>query len=218
MKKLRYFLEILLSFVLPKDIDTAKIESMTAEQMVEKIPPSLEIISEDYMALFQYKNKIAKKAIWEIKYRGNKKIAEKFSKLLYEFILDNLSDKVSFSNFKKPLLMPIPISVGGLKERGFNQCELIISEILKIDNKNNFETVFDALKKTKETPHQSKLKNRLERLKNLENCFSTKKEKVDGQYIILIDDVITTGSTMKEASKTLKEKGAKKVIGFALAH
>ena len=43
-------------------------------------------------------------------------------------------------------------------------------------------------------------------------------EKIKNRNIILIDDVITTGTTMNEASKTLIEAGAKKVIGFSLAH
>jgi predicted amidophosphoribosyltransferase len=62
------------------------------------------------------------------------------------------------------------------------------------------------------------LKNRNERLKNLKDCFSADEKKIKNRNIILIDDVITTGTTMNEASKTLKDAGAKKVIGFSLAH
>ena len=57
-----------------------------------------------------------------------------------------------------------------------------------------------------------------ERLKNLKGCFSANSELVKNRNIILIDDVITTGTTMNEATKTLREAGAKKVIGFSLAH
>jgi competence protein ComFC len=168
------------------------------------------------------KTGLARTAIWEIKYRGNKKIAATFSKLLYESILEELSDAALFSDFKSPLLIPIPASRRSIKERGFergfNQCELIGKEIAKLDEGRNFEIAFDALAKIKETPHQSKLKNKAERLKNLSGCFKASEEKVSGRNIILIDDVITTGATMREAMKTLHEAGAKNIISLALAH
>ena len=105
-----------------------------------------------------------------------------------------------------------------LYTRGYNQSELIVKEIVKIDGNKNFQYIQNSLTKIKETPHQSKLKNKTERLKNLKNCFSADAEKVKGRNIILIDDVITTGTTMSEASRTLKEAGAKNVIGFSIAH
>ena len=105
-----------------------------------------------------------------------------------------------------------------MRERGYNQSELILKEILKIDKGNNFDVSFDALSKNKETPHQSKLKNKKDRLNNLKNCFFANEHLVKNRNIILIDDVITTGTTMNEATRTLKNAGAKKVIGFSLAH
>jgi ComF family protein len=105
-----------------------------------------------------------------------------------------------------------------LIERGYNQSELIVKEIIKIDKSKNFDFSINALKKIKETPHQSKLKNKSERLKNLKNCFWADEKLIKDRNIILIDDVITTGTTMNEASKTLKSIGAKKIIGFSIAH
>ncbi len=225
MKQIKDFFELLFGFILPKDADVLEIEEMSLENLMEKIPQSGELEESRFKALFQYKNNIAHKAVWEIKYRANKKITEKFSKLLYEFILENISDETIFSNFKNPLLLPIPASKSTLRERGFNQCTLIAEEIEKIDGepacrsgRKNFEINFDALSKIKETPHQSKSKNRAERLKNLQDSFKADSEKVKGRNIIVIDDVITTGTTMKEASKTLRKAGAKKVLGFAIAH
>lgn len=212
------FFDAILSFILPKETDVVEMENLSIEELVEKIPRAGELEGIKCKALFQYKNKIARKAIWEIKYRGNKKIAEKLSKLFYEFILETAADEMLFSNFTNPLLLPIPASKSTLKERGFNQCELIAKEVEKIDIGKNFEINFNALRKIKETPHQSKSKNRAERLENLKNSFGTDSKKVKGRNIIVIDDVITTGATMKEAMKTLHAAGAKKVLGFAIAH
>ena len=215
---LKNFLEGLLSLVLPKDADAAKIENMTEAELAEAIPRSQELESSAYFALFRYRNAIAQKAVWEIKYRGNPKLAKTFSKLLYEYIIEEIADAAAFAGFTDPLLVPIPASKSTLKERGFNQCELIAKEMGKIDGGNNFEIDFHALLKIKDNPHQSKLKNRAERLKNLAGSFGANAEKVKGRNIIVIDDVITTGATMREAMKTLRAAGAKKVLGFAIAH
>ncbi len=70
------------------------------------------------------------------------------------------------------------------------------------------------------------MKNRKDRLENTAHIFSVN-DKILEKYshngitnttIIVIDDVITTGSTMNEAIKTLKEVGFKKVIGLSIAH
>jgi len=210
--------ELLLSIVLPKEESVLKIEKLSEEFITNELSKTNETNNPKFKALFQYKDKIVRQAIWEIKYRANKKILEKFTIALYDFILEEISDEMLFNNFHSPILIPIPTNKQSLKERGFNQCELIVKEIIKIDGGRNFSADFKSLRKIKETGHQSKTKNRAQRLKNLEGCFEADTEKVKGKNIILIDDVITTGATMKEATRALKRVGAKKVIGFALGH
>jgi ComF family protein len=217
MQPLMNIFEKLFSLVLPKDPETLLIENMSEAELAQ-IDPAHTLDNAKYQALFHYKNRICRRAVWEIKYRGNKKIAAQFSKILYEYILEEISDAMAFSDFQNPLLIPVPASKRALRERGFNQCELIAKEIKKIDTEKYFEISFTALKKIKETPHQSKLKNKSERLKNLKGCFAAEADSVRGRNIILIDDVITTGATMKEVTKTLRDAGAKNVIGFAIAH
>ena len=157
-------------------------------------------------ALFDYRNELAKQAIWEIKYRKNEKLATIFCELFYEFILDELADKALFSDFKNPILAPIPSSKKRLKERGYNQCELIVKELMRIDGGNNFTLCEDSLEKTKDSPSQTSVKNRKKRLQNIKGCFAVSNpEKIKGSNIILIDDVITTGATMNEASRILIE-------------
>ena len=218
IKKFFDLYDELLSYILPKEENTIFIENMTEEYIMREITQANQTSNNNFKALFQYKNKIFKKAIWEIKYHANKKIIQKFSKLFYEFIINEISDEISFSNFNNPLLIPVPISKNNLKERGFNQSELITKEIKKLDIDNFFELSLNSIFKIRNTPHQSKLKNRTKRLKNLKGCFYANKEIVKNKNIIIIDDVITTGATMTEISKTLKEAGAKKVIGFAIGH
>jgi competence protein ComFC len=212
---LRRIFEILLSIILPKESKILDIENLDIEY-INNLPKAKEI-DENTKVLFRYKDKIVKQAVWEIKYRKNQKIIEKFTKVLYDFILEEISDEMLFNNFHSPILIPIPASKGSLKERGFNQCDLIVKELIKIDAGKNFSADFKSLRKIKETKHQSKAKNKIQRLKNLNGCFEAD-EGIKGKNIILIDDVVTTRATMREAARTLKKAGAKKVIGFAFGH
>lgn len=218
INKFTGFIDFIFNFLLPKDEETTKLENMSCFELLENIPKAQELKNNRYKAVFQYKDKLARKAIWSIKYNKNQKLIEKFSNILYEFIIEEISDETIFSTFKNPLLIPIPMYKKDLYIRGYNQSELIVKEIIKIDEGRNFKYIKNILIKIKETPHQSKLKNKTERLKNLKNCFSTSIENVKDRNIILIDDVITTGTTMSEATKVLKDAGAKKVIGFSIAH
>jgi len=216
MDRIKDLIDFVLDLIIPRDTEVTKIENMSETEILNNIPLANETKNSKYRALFQYKNKLSRKAIWAIKYNKNQKIVSKFSNLLYEFILENITDDMVFSNFYNPIFIPIPMHTKNLKERGYNQSEMIVKEILKIDK--NFNGSFNALTKIKETPHQSTLKNKSERLRNLKGCFFADTEKVKNRNIILIDDVITTGTTMEEAAKTLREAGAKKIIGFSLAH
>jgi ComF family protein len=218
MNKLKLLIDLILNLILPKDHETNGIENMPEIEILNTIPPALEIKDNKYKALFQHKNRLSRKAIWAIKYRKNQKILTKFSNLLYEYMIENISDEITFSGFDNPILLPIPMHKNDLKERGYNQSELIVKKIFEMDEGKNFDILLDALIKVRQTPHQSALKNKSDRLKNLKNCFYAEPLKVKNKNIILIDDVITTGTTMNGAAKTLKNAGAKKVIGFSLTH
>jgi predicted amidophosphoribosyltransferase len=73
------------------------------------------------------------------------------------------------------------------------------------------------LEKTHNTPKQSRLEHRQDRLQNLINAYTAKKD-VAGYYVFLVDDVTTTGATLSVASDMLYTAGAKKVYGFTIAH
>jgi len=216
--KIKKLIDSIFDFILPKDIEILEIEKMSETEILSFTQQANDIKDDKCKALFQYKDKISRKAIWAIKYNKNRTILKKFSFLLYEFIMEDISEKINFYTFDNPLLVPIPMHKNNLKERGYNQSELITKEIFKIDEGKNFNISISALLKIKETPHQSLLKNKTERIKNLKDCFWADKKVVSNRNIILIDDVITTGTTMNEASRALKIAGAKKVIGFSLAH
>lgn len=218
MNKLKNFLLLILDLILPKETEVIEIENMLEKDIFDKLPQANDLKNDKFKALFHYKDKTVRKIIWEIKYNKNEKIIKKVSQLLYELILENISEEMLFGSFDNPVFVPIPMCKNNLKERGYNQSELLVKEITRIDNAKIFTLALDTVTKIKETPHQSSLKNKTERLKNLKNCFCANEKLAKNRNIILIDDVITTGTTMNEVAKTLKKAGAKKVIGFSLAH
>jgi ComF family protein len=158
-----------------------------------------------------YENFLIKKLISNFKYPP---LIKELKKELAFVIVSHfllLDKKPNFSDF---VLVPIPLSKKKLKWRGFNQAEEIAKELadfLKIP------LISDCLIKIKETRDQVELSEK-ERRENVKGVFFVKnKEKIIGKNVLLVDDVFTTGATMEEAARVLKETGAKKIVGIVVA-
>jgi len=112
------------------------------------------------------------------------------------------------------ILVPIPLTMKKERKRGFNQAKEIAKEL---SNKLELPLIDDVLLKIKETLPQVDLEENL-RIQNPKGSFLVKNEhKIMGKKILLVDDVYTTGSTMEECSKILRDAGAKEVWGVAIA-
>jgi len=158
-----------------------------------------------------YNNFIVKKLINQFKYEP---YIKELSKPLSSLIVVHLVNLDKVENFQDYILVPIPLHKKKLKKRGFNQA----GEIAKEFSENLKIPVFnDALIKTKQTSAQVELKKE-EREENIKGVFLCQKpELVMGKKILLIDDIFTTGSTMEQCARLLKETGAKKVWGVVVA-
>jgi ComF family protein len=167
-------------------------------------------ISDLYFAL-PYQNFLIRNLIKKFKYEP---FVKELGKALSSLIIDHLNlldNKPDFLNF---LLIPVPLEKRKLKWRGFNQAEEIGKELAAF---LKTPLIPDVLIKTKETPAQVELSDE-ERKENVKNAFLCKNpEKIKGKKILLVDDVFTTGSTMEECARILKEAGAEKIIGVAVA-
>ena len=97
--------------------------------------------------------------------------------------------------------------------RGYNQSELLAKYI---SCEFNLELSKNNLIKYRHTKEQNKL-NRSGRVSNLKDSFKIKRpEEIRGKSILLVDDIVTTGSTFIECAKVLKESGAKEITVLAL--
>ena len=128
-------------------------------------------------------------------------------KTFVNFLLKNEN---FFENIEKyDTIVPVPISRKRLKSRGYNQSELIAKEIAC---NSNLRIETECIFKVKNIIEQSKL-NKEERLKNVQGVYELfNKEKLYKKRILLVDDIYTTGSTVNECAKVLKNSKPK-VIG-----
>lgn len=121
-----------------------------------------------------------------------------------------MADKVKETPQLWPIdmVVPVPMSSSGVRKRGFNQSELLSARIAKLLKLRHEPRV---LIRVKETPPQREL-SRQEREKNLKDAFAVKTPNhIQGKNVLLVDDVYTTGSTVKECTNALLKAGAARV-------
>lgn len=119
---------------------------------------------------------------------------------------------------QKYVLIPVPLSSKRLRERGYNQTELIARRSLS--RAPLFSVRADILRRTRNTQSQTSLL-RKDRIANLKGAFELTKNapnECSGTHIILFDDVVTTGTTLLEAKKALGGISAASIRVVALAH
>ncbi len=159
-----------------------------------------------------YKNNLIKKLIKDSKFYGRQEILNEFWHHLSTLFLEN----EQVINNKDYIIISSPMDFFRKIIRWYNQSEILsksISKKLKIDYN------FNIIKKIKHTKQQSKL-TKQNRENNLKNVFWINKkynEFIKWKTIILVDDVISTWTTINEISKILKENWVKKVIWLVIA-
>lgn len=111
-------------------------------------------------------------------------------------------------------LVPVPLHLKRLRERGFNQAVLLARACTPLASR---QLRTGALRRIRPTPPQIH-RTPTERFKNVSGAFQVPRPReVTGKDIMLIDDVFTTGATVNECARTLKKAGAGRVLVFTLA-
>ena len=112
------------------------------------------------------------------------------------------------------LISWVPLSKGRFKERGYDQAMLIaMAAALELD-----DVAVSTLEKTAEVARQSRMGSPEKRRANIMGAYSVPdRELVEGKRILLIDDIITSGSTLSECARTLKSAGAQEVLCATIA-
>ncbi|MCM8770588.1 MAG: ComF family protein [Candidatus Omnitrophica bacterium] len=152
-----------------------------------------------------------KELIHKFKYEGLQQLGSVISYLLIEFIHEfNLPPLEYFDMF-----IPIPLHKNRLREREFNQAQILAEHLSK---EFKLELSSDNLWRVRQTATQTDLSEE-KRLLNVKNSFALRDaSKIKDKMIILVDDVLTTGATCSEASRVLKDNGARTVFVLTVAN
>ncbi len=111
------------------------------------------------------------------------------------------------------LVVPVPLHPARLRERGFNQAELLAKILAQKIN----VPLNGALERIRYTTTQTAF-DRVERMENLRGSFRLRKKiGVRGLHVLLVDDILTTGSTLSECARVLREAGARSVYAVTAA-
>ena len=167
-------------------------------------------------AAISYKG-VAKKLIYSFKYKPYlSDLKNSLVDLFYESLIQNEVFMQTIEQFNNGtmVLVPIPLHKKRLKNRGYNHAQILaegLSERLNLK-------VLNVLERVKETKSQFGL-NLEKRKENIAGAFSLAPNIPVSQYpsIFLVDDILTTGSTLLEAARVLKRSGARRVWALALA-
>lgn len=185
-----------------------KCENKLKEQAISRIEKmNKEESFQDLYYLFSYEGLI-RKMILEYKFQEKSYLVKTFVNFL-------LKEEKIFEKIKTyDKIIPVPISKKRQKERGYNQSLLIALEISK---HAKIQVEKKCLYRTKNKLEQSKL-NKEERQKNIQGVYELKNDQIlIHKKILLVDDIYTTGSTVKECCKILKEAEPKQIGVFVLA-
>ena len=206
---------------------------MGALEAWRKLPRTGHPPLDEACSIFAYKDERVSRLVWSVKYRKSRRGAAIAGYALYRMAR---SWRAVVPADMTVVIVPMPVSRKRRRERGFNQCELILDAMEKLENgdleKKGADTrgrlafARDLLVRVRHTSRQT-MKDREERLESLQGVFAVNERamllpamraKPLGYFIVVVDDVITTGSTMKDAVDTLRRAGFANTYGLSLAH
>jgi ComF family protein len=197
------FIQSVLDVVLPRKERTVRTEHYSFED-IPTAPSEHEACGVPITTLLSYRDRIVEDIVRAVKYDRSDHAARLLAEVLAEYLREEIASISSFSR-KPVLLVPLPLHPNRLEERGFNQIEMVL-DFLPREFKNGpvAAVAHDVLVRVRETLPQTHL-SRAERLTNVKGAFAlSNMDFVLGSHVILIDDVTTTGATLAEAARPLR--------------
>jgi ComF family protein len=210
------FLQSILEIILPQKERVVRSEKYSiADLSIE--PREHESCGVRITTLMEYRTRAVADLIQALKYDRAEHAAKLLAEALAEYFREEIASLKAFSA-KQIVLVPVPLHSSRIRERGFNQVEVILASLpeeFKDGTLSRIET--HALLRTRATKQQTRL-SRKERLHNVRDAFElSAPEKIKNAHVILIDDVTTTGATLAHASRPFEQKHIR-ISLVALAH
>ncbi len=148
---------------------------------------------------------VLQNAVQSFKYDGARELAMPLA--------DRLVEALRILNLPIDALLPVPLFADRQAERGYNQSDLLCQQLASRTGIPARPTVLERIRQTT----QQALLSQAERRENVRDAFAASAD-ASGLSVLLVDDVATTGSTLRECAKALRKQGAEFVYGIAVSH
>ena len=156
-------------------------------------------------SLFTYDG-VIRRAILQFKYENVRALSAPLAQLMWEY--------QQTQQLPADVFMPVPLHPRRLRSRGYNQSGLLAKELSRFAS---LPVVNDSIVRRKDTAPQARTASLGDRQRNVADAFVCRDRRSAGRHIVLIDDVCTSGATLKACATALKSAGAASVWGLTLA-
>jgi len=144
--------------------------------------------------------------VHQLKFNEKITVSRSLSEIMLKYLSIKMAEQGESHSNSPDCLLPVPLHNSRLRQRGFNQSIELARVVAK---QLNIPIEFDAISRRRSTTSQMGLDAK-QRRKNIKGAFLVVKE-VSARHVLIIDDVMTTGSTVDELARTLKKSGVEKV-------
>lgn len=204
-------LQVILRVLFPERRHAAVVRTCSRDHVLSLLRP-LPLTLSDSVGLLPFRTPEVRALITEAKYQGNRTAQRLLGDVLIEYLEDWLPDALAYEA-RDVVLVPIPLSKKRYRERGYNQVEEILRPVAKA---LSLPLHTHVLKRTRSTLPQTTLRKEA-REENMKEAFSALSPDPAYLYIV-VDDVATTGATLKDAVRALKNAGATRIVPLAIAY
>lgn len=148
-----------------------------------------------------------REAVHALKYHNFRALSQPMAELMAAYLID--------SKIPGDILVPVPLHRRRLKERGYNQSELLVHELGRIVG---LPIAGAVLTRVKDSSPQARAASVRERYQNVDGAFDCQNNgEITGRAVIVVDDVCTSGATLEACARALKTAGATLVWGLTFA-
>jgi ComF family protein len=205
-------IRLILDFLFPLSDTQALVANASLESIGAYVRPKH--IDEHVVALLPYRNSLVRACIIEAKFKDNQQAQQILAAVLAEYLSEWSTEHSALSS-NTLVVIPVPLSSSRQTARGYNQAERIAR--LATGKLPDVYLDTDLLVRVRDTVPQTSLGG-TERRSNLEGAFGTTAPTDPIHTYIVLDDVTTTGTTLRAAISALNAVHPGNVIGIALAH
>lgn len=215
MSRFTAMFEVLLDALMPLRARSARTKGRSLED-IPLSPTVHDLLRQHITTLMDYRDAAVQDLIRSLKYDGSAYAASLAGGLLADYLREEIASAKTFST-KKIFLVPVPLHRSRVRERGYNQIELVLKALPQEFRDGTLAALApELLIRSRETRPQTRLP-RTERLSNVAGAFDASNAMlVHKAHVFLIDDVTTTGATLVNAATPLKRAGAEVTL-LALA-